>query len=157
MANLNILLLHGLLSANLKQKQVFYWYFKCSLKQITPTFLHQFTPIDKLSPPLLVQQNGRILGRTFDLGRRQEDGQTWATSFCLRQIPSTIHFQSTSSMPLSTNLFSWPPNGLTLFNQSKVNKISLNNNAKIWLTNCFTFLHSLQLLGLFAVTFAGDN
>ena len=51
MANLNILLLHGLLSANLKQYQVFYWYFKCSLKQITPTLLYQFNPIDKLSPP----------------------------------------------------------------------------------------------------------
>ena len=50
-ANLNILLLHGLLSANLKQYQVFYWYFKCSLKQITPTLLHQFNPIDKLPPP----------------------------------------------------------------------------------------------------------
>ena len=35
-------------------------------EQNTPTLLQQFTPIDKL-PPLL-QQNGRILGPTFDPG-----------------------------------------------------------------------------------------
>ena len=38
------------------------------LNKLPPTLLHQFTPHRQITPPPLLQRNGRILGRTFDPG-----------------------------------------------------------------------------------------